>query len=184
NGGALARQYNPSYSKPWVRQQTVDYYKRCLDVCAQMGIPRINVISGHMMSDTTYEQAWKWNHEAFATIADHAAKVKVTPCLHTLTQSESRVIVTLDDTLRMLKELDRPNVRLQIDTADQNITDPNISDAVRKVAKHLDYVHYSDNDGHGVGLTHNIPGHGSMNWRRFVRELRDSGYRGYLTAQL
>ena len=57
NGGVLARQYNFVYDKPWVRAQTVDYYKKCLDVCAEMGIPRINVISGHMMHDTTFEQA-------------------------------------------------------------------------------------------------------------------------------
>jgi len=184
NGGALARQYNFSYSKKWVRDQSLDYYKKCLDVCAEMGIPRINVISGHMMADTGYEQAWTWNREAIAAIADYAAPLNVIPCLHTLTPSESRVVVTLDDTLRMLKELDKPNVRLQIDTADQNITDSNISDSVRKVAKYLDYVHFSDNDGLGLGLTHNIPGHGTVNWKRFVTELRDNGYDGYLTAQL
>ncbi len=184
NGGALARQYNFSYSRKWVREQTLDYYKKCLDVSAEMGIPRINVISGHMMSDTDYEQAWEWNREGIAAVADYAAKVKVTPCLHTLTPSESRVIVTLDDALRMLKEINKPNLKLQIDTADQNITDPNISEGVRKVAKYLDYVHISDNDGLGVGLTHNIPGHGTVNWGRFISELRDNGYKGYLTAQL
>ena len=184
NGGALARQYNFSYSKDWVRRQTVDYYKTCLDVCAEMGIPRINVISGHMMSDTTFEQAWQWNKEAIAEIGEHAAKVNVTPCLHTLTWSESRVVVTLDDTVRLRNEIGRDNVKIQIDTTDQNITDSNISDAVRKVAKQLDYVHFSDNEGHGQGLTHNIPGHGTMNWKRFVAELRDGGYDGWLTAQL
>ena len=184
NGGSLARNYNFSYSKAWVRDNTLDYYKRCLDVCAEMGIPRINVISGHAMTDTTRDQAWAWNREAFVALAEHAASVKVTPCLHTLTPSESRVIVTLDDILRMLEEIDKPNVRLMIDTADQNITDPDISDAVRKVAKHLDYVHFSDNEGSGLGLTHNLPGQGSMNWKRFITELREGGYDGYLTAQL
>lgn len=184
NGGALARQYNFSYSKDWVRKQTVDYYKMCLDVCAEMGIPRINVISGHMMSDTKFEQAWKWNRDAISQVADHGKKVGVTPCLHTLTWSESRVVVTLDDTMRLKNEMGKDNVRIQIDTADQNITDSNISDAVRKVVKDLDYVHFSDNDGKGVGLTHNIPGHGTMNWKRFVSELRDGGYKGYITAQL
>lgn len=184
NGGALARQYNFSYSRKWVREQSLDYYKKCLDVSAEMGIPRINVISGHMMADTDYEQAWAWNREAIAAIADYAAPLNVTPCLHTLTPSESRVVVTLDDAMRMLKEVDKPNLRIQIDTADQNITDPNISEAVRKVAGHLDYVHFSDNDGLGVGLTHNIPGQGTVNWKRFISELRDNGYDGYLTAQL
>lgn len=184
NGGALARQYNFSYSKKWVREQSLDYYKLCLDVCAEMGIPRINVISGHMMSDTTYEQAWAWNREGFAAVADYAAPLNITPCLHSLTQSESRVVVTLDDTRRILGELNKHNVRLQIDTADQNITDSNMSDAVRKVAKDLDYVHFSDNDGMGLGLTHNVPGQGTVKWKRFVTELRDNGYDGWLTAQL
>lgn len=184
NGGALARCYNFSYSKAWVRSQTLDYYKKCLDVCAEMGIPRINVISGHMMSDTTFDQAWAWNREGFAALAEYAAPLKVTPCLHTLAPSESRVVVTLDDTLKMLAEINQPNVRIQIDTADQNITDTNLSDAVRKVSKYLDYVHFSDNDGMGIGLTHNLPGQGTVNWRRFVAELRDNGYRGWLTAQL
>ncbi len=184
NGGALARQYNFSCSKSWVREQTLDYYKKCLEVCAEMGIARINVISGHMMDDTSYEQAWAWNREGFSAVAEYAASLGVTPCLHTLTPSESRVVVTLDDTLKMLSEMDKPGARLQIDTADQNITDPNMSDSVRKVAQHLDYVHFSDNDGLGLGLTHNIPGHGSVNWARFVSELRDNDYDGWLTAQL
>jgi protein FrlC len=184
NGGALARQYSFSHSKKWVRDQTLDYYKKCLDICAEMGIPRLNLISGHMMSETDYEQAWAWNREGFAVVADYAAPLKVTPCLHTLTPSESRVVVTLDDTLKMLKQLKKPNVRLMIDTADQNITDPNLSDSVRKVAEALDYVHFSDNDGLGLGLTHNIPGHGTVNWKRFIAELRDNGYNGWLTAQL
>jgi len=183
-GGALARQYNFSYSKKWVRDQTIDYYKKCFDTCAEMGIPRVNVISGHMMSDTTFEQAWAWNRVCMGEVADYAASVKVTPCLHSLTSSESRVVVSLDDTLRMFNELDRSNVRLQFDTADQNITDANISDAVRKVAAHLDYVHFSDNDGQGIGLTHNVPGRGTMDWGRFVSELRDCRYDGFLTAQL
>jgi len=183
-GGGLARQYNFSHCHSWVREQTLDYYKACLDACAEMAIPRINVISGHMVGTTTYEQAWAWNREGFAAIADYAAPLGVTPCLHSLTPSESRVIVTLDDLLKMHDELERPNVRLMMDTADQNITDPNISDAVRKIEDKLDYVHFSDNEGHGLGLTHNIPGRGTMNWRRFVTELRDHDYDGYLTAQL
>jgi protein FrlC len=184
NGGALARQYNFSYGKQWVRDQSLDYYKKCLDVCAEMGIPRVNVISGHVMSDTTCEQAWAWNREAMAAVADYAKPLKVTPCLHTLTPSESRVVVTIDDLLRMHRELGKANVKLMIDTADQNITDPNLSDSIRKVAKHLDYVHFSDNDGMGVGLTHRIPGQGTVNWRQFISALRDNGYKGFLTAQL
>lgn len=183
-GGALGREYNFSYSKEWIRRGTVDYYKRCIDVAAELECPRINVISGHMMSDTTYEQAWDWNREGMTEVAEYAQPRGVTPCLHTLTPSESRVVVTLDDVLRMKRAIGLPNVRVMIDTADQNITDSNLSDAVRKVADDLDYVHFSDNSGSGLGLTHNIPGQGSVDWRNFVEVLKEVGYGGYLTAQL
>jgi sugar phosphate isomerase/epimerase len=84
----------------------------------------------------------------------------------------------------MMKEINSKSCRLMIDTADQNITDPHLSDSVRKVAKHLVYVHISDNSGSGEGLVHNVPGKGTINWRMFIRVLKEVGYNGYLTAQL
>ena len=183
-GGALAREYNFSHSKEWVRCDTLDYYKKCVDVAAEIGCPRVNVISGHMMTDTDFDQAWAWNREGMKAVAEYAASLEVTPCLHTLTPSESRVVVTLDDTIKMMREINLPGCGLMIDTADQNITDANITDGVRKVASYLDYVHFSDNEGLGLGLTHNIPGHGTMNWRMFVNTLKEVGYTGHLAAQL
>ena len=84
----------------------------------------------------------------------------------------------------MMREIHMAGCRLMIDTADQNITDVNITDAVRKVAPYLYYVHFSDNEGQGIGLTHNILGHGTMNWKMFVKTLKEVGYTGFLTAQL
>lgn len=184
NGGSLARRYNFSYSKDWVRQETLDYYKLCVDLAAEMGCPRINMISGHMMADSTAEQVWKWNLEGMRKVSEYAGKNKVTMCLHTLTPSESRMIVTLDDALRMHQQINLPGCRIMIDTADQHITDPDLTTAVQKVAKLLDYVHVSDNDGTGLGLVHRIPGHGTVNWKLFISALRDAGYKGYITAQI
>jgi protein FrlC len=184
NGGALARRYNFSYCKDWVRKETIDYYKKCVDLAAEIGCPAINMISGHMMAGTHFEQAWQWNREGMSEVAKHAEKCRVTLALHTLAPSESRVIVTLDDSLKMMNEINSKSCRLMIDTADQNITDPHLSDSVRKVAKHLVYVHISDNSGSGEGLVHNVPGKGTINWKMFIRVLKEVGYSGYLTAQL
>jgi protein FrlC len=184
NGGSLARRYNFSYSKDWVRRETLDYYKQCVDLAAEIGSPRINLISGHMMADTTKEQAWKWNLENMTAVCEYAGKNKVTMCLHTLTPSESRVIVTLDDAIQMHRQINLPSCKLMIDTADQNITDPDLTTAVEKVAKDLNYVHVSDNNGDGLGLVHMIPGKGVVNWELFIAALRDVGYNGYVTAQI
>ncbi len=184
NGGVLNRRYNFSYSKDWVRRETLDYYKLCVDLAAEIGVPRINLISGHMMSDTTREQAWAWNRENMAAVCEYAGKNNVTMCLHTLTPSESRVVVTLDDAITMHGQINLPSCKIMIDTADQNITDPDLTTAVQKVAKHLNYVHVSDNNGDGLGLVHMIPGKGTVNWPLFMTSLRDAGYKGYVTAQI
>ena len=84
----------------------------------------------------------------------------------------------------MMREINSSACKLMIDTADQNITEANLADAIRKVAPYLEYVHISDNEGHGLGLTHNIPGHGTVRWRVFVNTLKEIGYNKYLTAQL
>ena len=184
NGGGLAMRYNFSYSKDWMLRQTVDYYKACVGLAVDIGSPSINMISGHMMYGTTREQAWKWNRECMSEVCEYAGQNNVTMCLHTLTPSESRVVVTLDDALRMHEEIDSPACKIMIDTADQNITDPNLSDAVRKVKGKIVYCHISDNAGEGRGLVHNLPGHGTVNWRHFVQALHEINYTGYLTLQL
>lgn len=184
NGGVLSRRYNFSYSKDWVRRDTLDYYKACVDLAAEVGSPRINLISGHMMSDTTREQAWKWNRENMAAVCEYAGQNHVTMCLHTLTPSESRVVVTLDDAIEMHTQINTESCKIMIDTADQNITDPDLTTAVQKVSKHLDYVHASDNNGDGLGLVHMIPGKGTVNWKLFISALDDAGYNGYVTAQI
>jgi protein FrlC len=184
NGGSLARRYNFSYSKDWIRQETLDYYKACIDLAAEVGGRRINLISGHMMSDTTREQAWQWNYEGMRAVCEYAGANNVTMCLHTLTPSESRVVVTLDDALQMHQQINLPSCKIMIDTADQNITDPDLTTAVEKAAKHLDYVHVSDNEGSGLGLVHRIPGYGTIDWTLFISSLRDAGYKGYITAQI
>jgi protein FrlC len=184
NGGALNRRYNFSYSKEWVRRDTLDYCKLCVDLAAEIGCPRINLFSGHMMADTSREQAWQWNYENMAAVCEYAGKNGVMACLHTLTPSESRVVVTLDDAIEMHRQINMPSCKIMIDTADQNITDPDLTTAVWKVAKDLDYIHVSDNTGEGLGLVHMIPGKGTVNWRFFVSTLRDAGYNGYITAQI
>jgi protein FrlC len=184
NGGSLNRRYNFSYSKDAVRRETLDYYKLCVDLAAEVGAPRINLISGHMMSDTTRDQAWKWNYENMAAVCEYAGKNNVTMCMHTLTPSESRVVVTLDDAIDMHQQINMPSCKIMIDTADQNITDPDLTTAVQKVSKHLHYVHVSDNTGDGLGLVHMIPGKGTVNWDLFICALRDAGYDGYITAQI
>jgi protein FrlC len=184
NGGGLALHHNFSHSVAYVRDFTVRHYFDCIALARDIGCPMTNMISGHMVYGTSREQAWEWNRTCMTAVVRRAKDEGLTVVLHTLTPSESRVMVTLDDALQMMREIGEPNLKVMIDTADQNVTDPNLSDAVRKAGKDLAYVHTNDNSGIGQGDVHLPPGRGSIDWRMFFRALKEIGYDGTVTAQV
>ena len=184
NGGGLALHINFSHSIEQIREISVNYYKECVDLARDIDCPRINMISGHMVYGTTKEQAWQWNRECMKEVALYAGDKDVQVALHTLTPCESRVMVTLDDALQMMGEIDLPNLKVMIDTADQNITDQNISDAIRKAGPDLVYFHANDNSGHGQGDAHLPPGRGSVDWEQVMLTLKEVGYKGDMTVQV
>ena len=117
-------------------------------------------------------------------IAEYAGAKNIQVVLHTLTPCESRVMVTLDDALQMMREINLPNLKVMIDTADQNITDQNISDSIRKAGKDLVYFHANDNSGYGQGDAHLPPGRGAVDWKQVMLSLKEIGYRGDMTVQV
>ena len=183
-GGALGLQLNLSHANPKVRMSTIQYYKDCVQLAIDIGAPLVNIISGMRVYGTTFEQAWKWNKEGIDEVVEAVEGTDITLALHTLTPCESNVIVTLDDALRMMNEVKSKKLKLTIDTADQNVTEPNLYSAVKKVAKDLVYVHFNDNGGERRGDIHLPPGRGNINWEFFIKTLKEVGYDGYLLVQI
>lgn len=184
NGGGLALHINFSHSIEQIRKTSVEYYKECVDLAKDIDCPRINMISGHMVYGTSREQAWEWNRQCMKEVALYAGEKGIQVALHTLTPSESRVMVTLDDALQMMNEINLESLKVMIDTADQNITDQNISDAIRKAGKDLVYFHANDNSGYGQGDAHLPPGRGNVDWKQVMRTLKEINYQGDMTAQV
>jgi len=183
-GGGFGMQLNFSHSSEKVRQHTLEYYLSCVELARDIGCPMINWISGHRVFGTSLEQAWQWNREALEQIVEAAAKIDVTVAIHTLTPPESEVVVTLDDALMMMRQVGADNLKVMIDTADQNVTDPNISDAIRTAGKDLAYMHCNDNEGTLRGDVHLPPGQGNINWVNVFRTLKEIDYKGDVTAQV
>ena len=184
NGGGLALHINFSHCIEQIRKTSVEYYKQCVELAVDIDCPRINMISGHMVYGTCREQAWQWNRQCMTEIAEYAGAKNIQVVLHTLTPCESRVMVTLDDALQMMREINLPNLKVMIDTADQNITDQNISDSIRKAGKDLVYFHANDNSGYGQGDAHLPPGRGAVDWKQVMLSLKEIGYQGDMTVQV
>jgi len=180
-GGILGLQINFSHPKKKVRDETLQYYKDNVELAADLGCPLINVLTGHVLYGTSREQGRKWTMEAFQELVALAEKKNVILGLHPQYIGDSPLMLTIDDALQMIKELDSKVVKIIFDTAQQNITFPNFADDIRKAANHLAYIHAADNDG--IHWIHLALGRGTVNWEGLVRTLKKVNFDGYLCVQ-
>jgi sugar phosphate isomerase/epimerase len=95
-----------------------------------------------------------------------------------------------EDTLAMMEEIDRKNVKLCIDVPlfGERQTSEYVGEAVQKCGKNLLYTHYgawnfTENE-QGEVIQEPAPHHGGrINYETFIEALHQQGYDGYLTSE-
>jgi fructoselysine 3-epimerase len=180
-GGGLALQLNFSSHRPSLRKKTVEYYADNLELAGELGCPVINVLTGNVAYGTTRKQAMKWTMDALHELTGVAEKNKVVMGLHPQYIAESPLMTMVDDAIDMIDELKSKYVKIIFDTAQQNISNRNFEDDLRKCGSHLCYVHAADNDG--VNWTHDACGAGKVDWRGMIRVLKEINFDGYICVQ-
>jgi len=141
-----------------------------------------------------YKRLWpadlrKWNHcvEGIREVASMAADMGITLAL----QNHAPVLAKgYEDTLTMMQEIDRRNVKLCIDVPlfYERQSDEYIREAVAKCNGNIVHTHYGawnftqKNDGEIVQDP--SPSTGDLiNYAAFIEALYHSGYSGYLTSE-
>ncbi|HEY2722155.1 MAG TPA: sugar phosphate isomerase/epimerase family protein, partial [Chitinophagaceae bacterium] len=131
----------------------------------------------------------KWNHcvNGIREIADIASDMGITLAL----QNHAPVLSKgYEDTLIMMQEINRKNVKLCIDVPlfYERQSDEYVREAVQKCGDYLVHTHYgawnfSENDG-GEIVQELSPSSGNLiNYPAFIEELHNIGYKGYLTSE-
>ena len=174
-------QYNFSSPRESIRKNTVQYYLDNIHLAEELGCPLMNILTGHVIYGTSKEQAMKWTMDALHTLVAEAEKTKFILGLHPQYIAESPLMITVDDAIQMIKELNSSCVKIIYDTAQQNISYRNFMDDIRKAGRHLCYVHGADNDG--IRWTHEALGNGTVDWEGIVRALVEINYDGYTCTQ-
>ena len=130
-----------------------------------------------------------WNRAVtgIREVARHAADLGITLLL----QNHAPVLNPgYEDTLAMMQEIDRKNVRLCIDVplfSDRQRTDY-VREAVEKCGEHLLYTHYGawnfTETPDGEIIQEPAPNHGGkINYETFIEALHQHGYSGYLVSE-
>ena len=131
----------------------------------------------------------RWNHcvKGIREVADMASDMGITLAL----QNHAPVLSKgYEDTLTMMQEVDRRNVKLCIDVPlfYERQTDEYIREAVQKCSKYLVHTHYGawnfSEGKNGEIFQEPSPSTGDLiNYQVFIEELHNIGYKGYLTSE-
>jgi sugar phosphate isomerase/epimerase len=141
-----------------------------------------------------YKRLWpaelrKWNHcvDGIREVADMAADMGITLAL----QNHAPVITKgYEDTLTMMQEIDRKNVKLCIDVPlfYEQQSDEYIREAVDNCRGHIVHTHYGawnfSQKKNGEIVQEPSPSSGDLiNYQAFIEALYHTGYKGYLTSE-
>ncbi len=181
--GAFGADRDISSDDPAVRKQGFDYIVDCIHIAQAMGSP---IFGGPVYSAVgktrfiTEEQKKReraWCVENLTKLSKIAQDCGVVVGVEPLNRFESDMINTADQALSLVKEVDHPNIKIQLDTFHNNIEEKNIPDTIRKVGKEL-LCHIQGNES-----DRGTPGTGNVDWSGIKAALTDIGYEGAIVIE-
>ena len=105
-------------------------------------------------------------------LADLAADHGIALCMEALNRFEGYMINTADECLAYVRAVNRPNVKVMLDTFHMNIEEDSLTDAIRKSGPLLGHFHVGE-------ANRRCPGpNGRFDWAAIGRALRSIGYAG------
>ena len=146
----------------------------------KLEIPMALLMSGNAVAGLTFEQQFAALVECSKRCGDLAAKAGVTLIvepLNTKVNHKGYFLSNCVDGLRLMKEVNHPNVRLLFDLYHEQVER---GDVIRTALAAMPFVrvfHVADNPGR------NEPGTGEMNYANIYGAIAKAGYEGYITME-
>jgi D-psicose/D-tagatose/L-ribulose 3-epimerase len=171
---------DPLSEDPLVRRAAVDYLNHCTECTAALGASQVagplHQVLGQFSGSATTDEERARAREVHHAAGDHARERGVTIVLEAVNRFESYFVNTMGDLATYLDSVDHPAVTGMYDTFHANIEELDPVAAFTRNARHLSYVHISEND-------RGVPGRGHVPWAETFRAIKGSGYDGWLTIE-
>lgn len=163
---------------PDVRAQCVERLKRQVDFAARVGAQVvIGGIRGRFEDDPTIRQAqYEGAINVLRQVSEYAASKRVTITLEPINRYETNFINTLDDALAFIGDVERPSVKVLLDTFHMNMEEASMEEPFERAGDRLSHVHLVDSN-------RRAPGMGHIDFKSIIAALRRIGYNGYLSGE-
>ncbi len=170
--------------KEKIRKDSINYIKESFNTAIALGTHKVTVCPGHTLYGQSLEDAWQLLRESLKMLVEHAQKQDIILLLEPAHRMETDLVITVDDALKIIKEIRNNRIGIVLDTGHAAINKESLKDCVKKLneSKFIFHIHIDDNDG--LVDEHLIPGRGKIKFTPFLKELKKVNYQGFLTVEL
>jgi D-psicose/D-tagatose/L-ribulose 3-epimerase len=118
-----------------------------------------------------YKQQWKAVVNNLRKLCDYAEEKGRQVCLEPLNRFETDFINTVDQAMKMIRDVGSPALKLHLDTFHMNIEEKDQAAAIKKAGKLL--AHF-----HACGSDRGTPGNDHIDWKPIAAALKSVKYKG------
>ena len=163
---------------PDVRRRARQFIAEIVDLAGKLGAPAIlGSMQGHWGGDVSRAQAVAWLAAALEELGPRAEALGMPLLYEFLNRYETNLFNRVAESVEFLKTLRTQNIKLLCDLFHMNIEEADIAAALGVAGTKLGHVHFADSNRLAIGMGH-------TNMKPVMAALRDSGYAGYLSAEV
>ena len=160
-----------------IRRRAIQRIKEQMDFACEIGKPQIiiGLIRGTVSNGMNREKAERKFIESILECADYRPEIVMT--VEAINRYETNLYNDTNSTIKIIDQIDRPNVKMLYDTFHMNIEEPNMLQAISKAKNYISHVHFADSNRWA-------PGCGHIDFKKIVESLRNNGYQNAISAEI
>lgn len=144
---------------------------------AEAGGVIVGLIRGRGDSYRSVSEALDVLERELSVVCKRAEELGTRLFFEPLNRYETRIVNTVAEALAFLERLGCASVYLLLDTFHMNIEEPVIEDSVRAAGEKIGHFHVADSN-------RRAPGMGHLDFSSILAALRDTGYSGFVSAEV
>jgi len=165
-----------------IRIRTQEYIEALIHFCADIGGRILVHGSPHqrtVQEGWTFDESWERAKETFKACLETARKRNVIYCIEPLSRTNTNFINTVDEAIRLVKEIRHPNFKMMFDCRAASAQEKSITEALIRAldSRMLRHIHVNDANGRG-------PGFGETNFLPILKTLMKNSYKEYISVEV
>jgi protein FrlC len=169
--------FNIAAKEDCIREKSIHYFVKSIDAAAELGATLFQTVPGWGYFDEPVEEAWKRASESLSILSRKAEELGIIITLEPLERRGTNLITDLPSLKQMLEEVNSPHLKAIIDTCPMAAVGETFDDYFNEFGEDVRHIHFVDSK-------HCSWGDGSLLLGRYLKQLGDYGYTGYLTLEI